>query len=68
MIRYAFNKMLLRFKHRYNYDVGYQQNCLLDHCLPRGYARSSGMIVGRVRNWWSTWRWRQNWSRGLCGR
>lgn len=28
MIRYALNKMLLAFKRRYNYDVGYQQDIL----------------------------------------
>jgi hypothetical protein len=28
MIRYALNKMLQAFKHRYNYDVGYQQDIL----------------------------------------
>ena len=28
MIRYVFNKMLVAFKHRYNYDVHYQQDIL----------------------------------------
>ncbi len=28
MVRYAFNKTLLAFKRRYNYDVGYQQDIL----------------------------------------